>query len=89
MYLGLPGDWGRSKQGALQWIKEKIVAKLEGWKENLLNQAGKEILIKAIIQAIPSYTMTIVRFPKNFYRSICSRIARFWWSGNGRDRGMH
>lgn len=75
--MGLPGEWGRSKQGALQWIKEKIVAKLEGWKENLLNQAGKEILIKAIIQAIPSYTMTIVRFPKNFYRSICSRIAWF------------
>lgn len=88
-YLGLPGDWGRSKNGALQWLRERIFNKLEGWKENLLNQVGKEVLIKAIIQAVPTYTMSIVRFPQNFCNSICSRIAKFWWRGNGRDRGMH
>lgn len=88
-YLGLPGDWGRSRSGVLSWIKEKIYKKLEGWKESLLNQAGKEVLIKAVIQAIPTYVMSIVRFPKNFCRKICSEIARFWWRGNRRDRGIH
>lgn len=88
-YLGFEGDWGRSKGGALQWIRERILSKIEGWKEKLLNQAGKEILIKAIIQAIPSYAMSIIRFPKNFCKYICSRIAQFWWCGNGRDSGMH
>ncbi|XP_025684704.1 uncharacterized protein [Arachis hypogaea] len=52
-YLGLPTRWGRSKNKALEWIQEKILDKMQGWKEKLLNQAGKEVLIKAVIQVIP------------------------------------
>lgn len=40
-YLGLPGEWGRAKNSAFAWLRERILAKLEGWKENILNQAGK------------------------------------------------
>lgn len=50
---------------------------------------GKEILIKAVLEAIPSYAMSIVRFPKNFCKSICASIARFWWRSKGRNRGIH
>ncbi|XP_072094057.1 uncharacterized protein [Arachis hypogaea] len=74
-YLGLPAHWGRSK--ALAWLEERIDNKIEGWKERLLNQAGKETLIKAVIQAIPSYTMSIVLLPKNFCQRIGSKVARF------------
>lgn len=63
-YLGLPADWGRSRSAALSWIKERILSKVDGWKESLLNQAGKEVLIKAVLQAIPAYAMSVVRFPK-------------------------
>lgn len=62
---------------------------MEGWKESLLNQAGKEILIKAVLQAIPTYAMAMVRFPKTFCAKICSSIARFWWRSNGKHRGIH
>lgn len=88
-YLGLLAEWGRSKTSALTWIKERVLSKLGEWKEWLLNQAGKEVLIKAVVQAIPTYAMAMVRFPKTFYRSLCYAIARFWWSSNGRDRGIH
>lgn len=63
-YLGLPGDWSRNKSGDLAWIKEKVCSKVQGWKESILNQAGKEVLIKAVIQAIPTYAMSLFRFPK-------------------------
>lgn len=36
-YLGLPADWGRSKCNELGWIRERILSKMEGWKESLLN----------------------------------------------------
>lgn len=52
MYLGIPSEWGRSKVQALEWIKEKIFGKMEGWKEKLTNPAGKEVLTKEIVQAI-------------------------------------
>lgn len=88
-YLGLPSEWGRSRNSALSWIKEKIFLKLQGWKECILNQVGKEVLIKAVIQAIPSYAMAVVRFPKSFCKSICASVARFFWRSRGRDRGIH
>lgn len=82
-YLGLPSEWGRSRSSPLSWIKERIFHKLEGWKECTLNQVGKEVLIKAVIQAIPSYAMAVVRFPKNFCKNICASVARF--SGSPRE----
>lgn len=88
-YLGVPSDWGRSKAAALNWIKERIFSKIDGWKENLLNQAGKEVLIKSVLQAVPNYAIAILIFPKNFCKNICSSIARFWWKSKGRNRGIH
>ncbi|XP_057747939.1 uncharacterized protein LOC130967135 [Arachis stenosperma] len=88
-YLGLPASWGRSKNRALEWIKEKILDKMQGWKEKLLNQAGKEILIKAVIQAIPAFAMNIIKFPKSFCREIEAAIARFWWANNGKEKSIH
>lgn len=88
LYLGMPAEWGRSKSHSLQWIKDRILSKIKGWKGVLLNQAGKEILIKAVLQAIPRYAMAILRFPKNFCKQICSKVAQFWWKGQ-KERGIH
>ena len=51
-YLGLPAVVGRNKKASLRYIKEKIWNKLQGWKEKLLSQAGIEVLLKAVVQAI-------------------------------------
>ena len=36
-------------------------SKLLGWKEKLLSNAEKEILIKTMAQAMPTYTMRVFR----------------------------
>lgn len=74
---------------SLSWLKEKVVNKLEGWKGNLLNQAGKETPIKAVIQAIPSYLMAIPSLPKTFCDSLTAIVAKFWWKTNDRYNGIH
>lgn len=88
-YLGLPAIWGRHKSNSLSWIRDKIRQKLDGWKEHILNQAGKEVLIKSVIQTIPTYAMAIVSFPKSFCSSLNSMVANFWWRSKGKDRDIH
>lgn len=58
-YLGLPTIIGRSKRAVFAVLKERIWKKLQGWKEKLLARPGKEVLIKAVAQAIPTYMMSI------------------------------
>jgi hypothetical protein len=58
-YLGLPNLIGRSRVSAFNGLKGRIWDKIQGWKENFLSQAGKEVLLKAVVQAIPTYTMSV------------------------------
>ena len=80
---------GRSKKCAFNDIKDRIWKRLQGWKEKLLSQAGREILIKAVIQAIPSYAMSCFRFPASLCDEICSMANRFWWGQRGCNRKIH
>ena len=52
-YLWLPSLVGRGKEASFNYIKERVWRKLQGWEEKLLSQAGREILIKAVVQTIP------------------------------------
>lgn len=77
-YLGIPTLWGRSKKITLAYVKDRMMAKLNGWKQQFLSQAGKETLIKAIAQAVPTYPMNVFKLPNNLCRDIDAAIARFW-----------
>ena len=62
-YLGLPVVVGKNKKASLNYIKERVWAKLQGWKEKLLSQAGREVLLKAVVQAILTFAMTCFKLP--------------------------
>ena len=57
-YLRIPTIEGRNKKASLNYIKERVWNKLQDWKEKLLSQAGKEILLKGVVQAIPTFVMS-------------------------------
>ena len=48
-YLGLPALVGRAKKQSFIYIKKRVWRKLQGWKEKLLSQASREVLIKSVI----------------------------------------
>lgn len=51
-YLGLPDLIGRLKVSSFAGLKGKIWVRINGWKESFLSQAGKEVLLNAVVQAI-------------------------------------
>lgn len=57
-YLDLPSTVGRSKKHIFAYIKDRLSKKMQGWRSQKLSKAGKEVLIKATAQAIPTYYMT-------------------------------
>ena len=68
-------------------IKER--KKLKGWKEKLLSQVGKEIVIKAVVQAIPTYTMSCFKLPKGLINEIEGLIRKFLWGYRGEQKRIH
>jgi len=58
-YLGLQTLVGKKMTDAFKNIKEKVIRKLNNWKSRLLSLAGKEVLLKAVVQAIPTFSMSV------------------------------
>ena len=82
-YLGLPSFVGKGKKASFNYIKEKVWRKLQGWEGKLLSQAGREVLIKLVIQAIPTYTMGCLKIPIGLCNEIEGLIKKFWWGQRG------
>ena len=77
-YLGLPALVGHAKKQRFVYIKERVWRKLQGWKEKLLSQAGRKVLIKAVIQVIPTYTISCFKLPKGLIKELETLIRKFW-----------
>ena len=78
-YLGLPSFIRKSKKEVFAEVKEKVEKKMFGWKEKMLSIGGREILRKAVAQAIPTYTMSCFLLPKGLCDEIEGMMRRFWW----------
>nr|DAD30368.1 TPA_asm: hypothetical protein HUJ06_009219 [Nelumbo nucifera] len=74
-YLGLPSLIGRKNKERLQ-----------DWKSKLLSCAGKEILIKSMAQAVPSYCMSTFMIHVSFSKELERMMNSFWW-GNSNSNG--
>jgi hypothetical protein len=62
------------------YLKDKIWRRIQGWKERMLSKMGKDILIKAIAQAIPTFAMSYFDLTKTMCDQMSSMICRFWWA---------
>ncbi|XP_074342591.1 uncharacterized protein LOC141680198 [Apium graveolens] len=78
-YLGLPSYMGRNKMEVFQYVKEMVWNRMQGWKGKILSRGGKEILINLVIEAIPSYVMSVFLLPKSLCDEIEILMNKFWW----------
>ena len=88
-YLGLPMVGGKSKVGTFKEILEQITKRVMGSKEKDISKAGREILIKTVAQAIPTYSMSIFRIPKAVCDGINSLLEKYWWGQTQNEKKIH
>lgn len=88
-YLGLPTQFGRSKVQDFSYIMDKVIKKMKGWKERNLSFAGRSVLIKAVVQAIPVFVMSCFLLPQETCDNIERAVCKFWWGSNGDNKKIH
>lgn len=55
-----------------------------------MSRAGREVLIKSVLQAILSYVMSIFLIPESLGDDIQKLMNSFWWgSGGNSSKGIH
>ncbi|XP_074266449.1 uncharacterized protein LOC141589722 [Silene latifolia] len=87
-YLGLPTVVGRSKKVLTDILRDKLSKRVSGWRGKILSRAGKEVLIKAVVNSLPTYVMSIFKIPASFCDELRSLISRFWWGHEEGKRGI-
>ena len=88
-YLGLSALVGRNKRASFDQLKQRVWKRLQGWEGKLLSQAGREVLIKSVIQAIPTYAMSCFKLPITLCHKIETLVRKFWWGQRGDRRKVH
>ena len=73
---------------AFNRIKDQVGKKIAGWKGKLLSSARREILIKTVAQAIPTYTMSCFKLPESLCRELNAMMSSFWWGQKDKERKM-
>ena len=88
-YLGFPIKYENSSSHDFDYILDKVQAKLQGWKANLLSMAGRLTLIKSVLSAIPSYVMQGCFLPNRIHTNL-DRISRnFLWGSTEEKRKIY
>ncbi|XP_013624943.1 PREDICTED: uncharacterized protein LOC106331160 [Brassica oleracea var. oleracea] len=88
-YLGIPEDISGSKCKLFAFLKKKLMHRVNGWTGRWMSKGGKEVLIKSILLALPTYVMSTFLLPLEICENLASAIAQFWWRKNPPKRGIH
>ncbi|XP_048608961.1 uncharacterized protein LOC125584486 [Brassica napus] len=88
-YLGIPEDISGSKCKLFAFLKDSLMHRVNGWTGRWLSKGGKEVMIKSILLALPTYVMSTFLLPLEICENLASAIAQFWWSSNPPKRGIH
>ena len=86
-YLGLPTVVGSSKEGTFKYVRESAKGKVTGYKGQCMSKKAREVLVKSVLQSIPTFTMSCFQLTKKLCGNLTSISSNFWWGeANGEKR---
>jgi len=89
LYLGMP--LGANSKSIEIWdtVIEKCEKKLARWKTQYLSRGGRLTLINSVLDALPTYMMSLFPIPAGVIKRL-DRIRRnFIWHGDKERKGYH
>jgi hypothetical protein len=80
-YLGLPLSVRKLPRSVFLDLINKVADKLPRWKAALLHPAGRAVLVKSVLSAIPVYHLIALQCPKWVVKAIDKIRRGFLWKG--------
>ena len=88
-YLGFPLKHNGAPRGQYNFVAERVMKKLTGWKAKFLSFAGRAVLVKSVMSAVPNHVMQGVNLP----RHLCDKLDKinrdFLWGSTTEKRKLH
>lgn len=88
-YLGLPSSMAKSRYQSFSDLYGKVWERVNIWENSYLSQGGKEVLLKVVIQAIPTYPLSVFQLPRKICKVIEATMTIFWWGHKTNDWRIH
>jgi hypothetical protein len=85
-YIELPLHYKKPLRAMLQPVIEKIGNRLPRWKKSFLSYPGREILVKSVLSAMPSYFLTVHKMHVWGFSKIDRFQRSFLWRGEDPDK---
>jgi len=85
-YLGNQIDINPTRMVNWQQVTEKLKNKMASWSFRSLNIAGRIVLVKSVLQAMPIYSLSIMAAPKGACTKIKEIYGKFIWGGPNQQR---
>ncbi|MCO5609773.1 hypothetical protein L7F22_064005 [Adiantum nelumboides] len=84
-YLGCPIGLGLTQSQCSSWIKQRIEAKVYSRNHLRLSLAGRLIVLKHVLMALPVYLATIVSFSGNHWKCMDKIFRDYLWRFADKD----
>jgi hypothetical protein len=80
---------GRNMNDCFEYLPSQVKGRIGSWCGREASCAGREVLIKSVAQAVPTYSMSCFLLPVNTCKKMKSAVANYWWGSSANNRHMH
>ncbi|KAI3895272.1 hypothetical protein MKX03_011005, partial [Papaver bracteatum] len=86
-YLGVNIQWGRLKYANFTDSLVRLTTRLGGWKNHVLNFAGRDVLIKSVLDPSLNHLMCTLKIPSFILDKVDKLRRNFLWKDrNGANK---
>ena len=88
-YLGFPIKHKGVPRNRINFMVEKVMSKLAGWKSRFLSFTGRSMLVKSVMSTILNYVIQATALPTHLCEKLDKINRDFLWGSTSEKRRLH